>query len=60
MRDYLKTRESYIINPEGRVNKCNMKPQPSKYFQLRNSQKQEEASDSCWQAYHGYGEEIPN
>ena len=34
----LKTRERYIINPEGRVNKCNMKPQPSKVFQLRNVQ----------------------
>ena len=34
----LKTRESYIINPEGRVNKCHMKPQPSKVFQLRNAQ----------------------
>ena len=34
----LKTRASYIINPEGRVNKCHMKPQPSKFFQLKNSQ----------------------
>ena len=34
----LKTRASYIINPEGRVNKCHMKPQPSKVFQLRNAQ----------------------
>ena len=34
----LKTRASYIINPEGRVNKCHTKPQPSKVFQLRNAQ----------------------
>ena len=34
----LKTRASYIINPEGRVNKCHTKPQPSKFFQLINSQ----------------------
>ena len=34
----LKTRASYIINPEGRVNKCHMKPQPNKVFQLINSQ----------------------
>ena len=34
----LKTKASYIINPEGRVNKCHMKPQPSKVFQLRNAQ----------------------
>ena len=36
----LKTRASYIINPEGRVNKCHTKPQPSKVFQLRNAQKE--------------------
>ena len=34
----LKTRASYIINPEGRVNKCHTKRQPSKVFQLRNAQ----------------------
>ena len=34
----LKTRVSYIIKPEGRVNKCHMKPQPSKVFQLINAQ----------------------
>ena len=34
----LKTKASYIINPEGRVNKCHMKPQPNKFSQLRNAQ----------------------
>ena len=34
----LKTKAIYIINPEGRVNKCHTKPQPSKFFQLRNAQ----------------------
>ena len=34
----LKTKASYIINPEGRVNKCHTKPQPSKAFQLINTQ----------------------
>ena len=32
-----KTKANYNINPEGRVTKCHMKPQPSKYFQLRNA-----------------------
>ena len=34
----LKTKAGYIINPEGRVNKCHTKPQPSKVFQFRNAQ----------------------
>ena len=37
-KSLFKTRERYIINPEGRVNKFHTKPQPSKVFQLKNAQ----------------------
>ena len=32
-----KPRVSYITNPEGRVDKCHIKPQPYKESQLKNA-----------------------
>ena len=36
--DSQKPKEICIINPEGRVNKCHLKPQPCEESQLRNAQ----------------------